>query len=84
MGDQHFNRNFGFTDCWRENIHVLVSLEVVDNGQFRKYRRWLENIDNKAISMMRGKSLSSDVEMSEKLIFVEAVLDFWRSFLNQF
>ena len=42
------------------------------------------NICNKAISMMRGKSPRTDVEMSKKLNFVAAILDFWRPFLNQF
>ena len=35
-------------------------------------------MDNKAISMMRGKSPPSDVEMSKKLNFVSAILEFWR------
>ena len=33
---------------------------------------------NKAISMMRGKSPQSDVEMSKKLNFVAAIFDFRR------
>ena len=33
---------------------------------------------------MRGKSPRSDVEMTKKLSFVAAILDFWRAFLNQF
>ena len=44
----------------------------------------LNKIYNKAISMMRGKSLRSDVEMSKKLNFVAAILNFCRAFLNQF
>ena len=32
--------------------------------------------ENKAISMMRGKSPRSDVEMSKQLNFVAAILDF--------
>ena len=39
---------------------------------------------DKAITMMRGKSPPSDVEMTKKLNFVAAILDFWRAFLNQF
>ena len=39
---------------------------------------------NKAITMMRGKSPRSDVEMTKKLNFLAAILDFWRVFLNQF
>ena len=39
---------------------------------------------NKAIRMMRGKSPRSDIEMTIKLNFVAAILDFWRAFLNQF
>ena len=41
-------------------------------------------ITNKAITMMRGKSPRSDVEMSKILNFVTAILNFWRAFLNQF
>ena len=39
---------------------------------------------NKVISIMRGKSPRSDVEMTKKLNFVAAILDFWRAFLYQF
>ena len=41
-------------------------------------------LENKAITMMRGKSPRSDVEMTKKLNFVAAILDFCRAFLNQF
>ena len=44
----------------------------------------LKKKENKAISMMRGKSPRSDVEMSKKLNFVAAILEFWQPFLNQF
>jgi len=40
--------------------------------------------ENKAITMMRGKSPRSDVQMSKKLNFVVAILDFRRAILNQF
>ena len=33
---------------------------------------------------MRGKSPRSNVEITKKLNFVAAILDFWRAFLNQF
>ena len=36
---------------------------------------------NKAISMMRGKSPPSDVEISKTLNFVAATLDFWLPYL---
>ena len=39
---------------------------------------------NKAISMMRGKSPRSDVEMSKKLNFVASVLDFGGHFSINF
>ena len=39
----------------------------------------------KSITMMRGKSPRSNVEITKKkLNFVAAILDFWRAFLNQF
>ena len=33
-------------------------------------------LENKAITMMRGKSPRSDVQMAKKLNFVAAILDF--------
>ena len=42
------------------------------------------NNEDKAITMMRGKSPRSDVEMTKQLNFVVAILDFSRAFLNQF
>ena len=39
---------------------------------------------NKAITMMRGKSPRFDIEMTKKLNFVAAILNFWRGLLNQF
>ena len=44
----------------------------------------MNKINNKAISMMRGKSPRSDVEMSKKLNFLAAIFDFWWPFLKQF
>ena len=41
-------------------------------------------IKNKAISMMRGKSPRSDVEMSIELNFVAAILDFGGHFSINF
>ena len=47
-----------------------------------KIQRNLKEIYNKAISMIRGKSPMMDVEMSKKLNFVAAILDFWRPSWN--
>ena len=50
----------------------------------KRYALCFEPRSNKAITMMRGKSPRSDIEMTKKLNFVAAILDFWRAFLNQF
>ena len=63
----------------------VLDFGVMGEGQVRFRARCRPIIyHNKAISMMRGKSPLSDVEVSKKLNFVAAILDFWRPFLNQF
>ena len=71
--------------AWRGNF-VVSKICVSLNLCFRTIHRlnWKENKSNKSTTMMRGKSPRSDVEMTNKLNFVAAILDFWRAFLNQF
>ena len=67
-----------FSEIWTKD----EKLQKSTHGVFfvEKYK----SKNNKAITMMRGKSPQSDVEMSKKLNFMAAILDFWRPFLNQF
>ena len=66
----------------RVNSHVencrMAQLFPRSNSKFSQTQRILKTKKDKAISMMRGKSPRSDVEVSIKLNFVAAILDFCR------
>ena len=53
----------------------LFMNEYISRFEYSERTHWDKNINNKAISMMRGKSPRSDVELSKKLNFVAAILD---------
>ena len=63
-------------------INGAHSVLLLAEGKPYEKKKESEVKRNKAISMMRGKSPPSDVEMSKNLILA-AILDFWRpSWIN--
>ena len=60
-------------NCYNYCVWVLFCVRILSMSHIKK-----KTNKNKAISMMRGKSPPSDLEMSKPLNFVAAILDLWR------